>query len=167
MLPQVMAQLAHQVSQVSEPVADALWGVHNPGSGPAGATLAGLNPILGSSDAQLALSLLSLLPWLCTHFRHSPHAHIAALCILVRFPACSLQLAACPTGLLVPQLPWLCTHFRHCLHAHIAAVCVLVRLPACSLPDRLAGATAAVTAQCCDHTMPAQCCLAITALCAG
>ena len=83
-----MAQLAHQIAQASESAPDGLWAVHQPGSGPPAGSLEGLAPVLGAPTAQLALSLLSLLPWLCAHFRYSPHASVAALCLLVRLSGC-------------------------------------------------------------------------------
>ena len=44
----------------------------------------GLSALLGPVEAQLALSLFSLLPWLCANFRYSVHTSLASLCILVR-----------------------------------------------------------------------------------
>ena len=78
-----MAQLAHQIAQASAPAPGGLWGVYCPGSGGLGDTLGGLTPVLGDPAAQLALSLFSLLPWLCANFRYSPQANVAALCLMV------------------------------------------------------------------------------------
>ena len=143
-----MAQLAHQIAQVSEPVTDALWGVHLPGAGPAGGSMAGLAPVLGATQAQLALSLLSLLPWLCAHFRYSPHANVAALCLLVWAPfagccICGLRspawrmpagnVPAAPAALAVHVLPLLSVHLCGCavpagaLHSALPAALVSAR----------------------------------------
>ena len=81
---QVMAQLAHQIAQASPPAPGGLWGVYSPGHGGLGDTPEGLTPVLGDPTAQLALSLFSLLPWLCANFRYSPQSSVAALCLLVR-----------------------------------------------------------------------------------
>ena len=80
---QVMAQLAHQIAQASDPAPDGLWGLHELGSGLPGGSAEGLTPVVGAPEAQVAVSLLALLPWLCAHFRYSPHASVAALCLLV------------------------------------------------------------------------------------
>ena len=85
---QVMAQVMQQLAAAGEPPRQALVAAWvQPGGGAGGVALA---EVLGDLKAQLALSLAALLPWLCLHFRHSPHAPLAALCILV----CPLTAAA-------------------------------------------------------------------------
>ena len=101
-----MAQLAHQIAQASPPAPGGLWGVYSPGPGGLGDTPEGLTPVLGDPTAQLALSLFSLLPWLCANFRYSPQSSVAALCLLVRHVICHVDFV----GLLrhisaQPQLP--------------------------------------------------------------
>lgn len=80
-----MTQVAQQLAAAREAPQSALvaaWA--RPGRSSGG----GLAALLGDVDAQLALSLAALLPWLSLHFRHSPHTPLAALCILVRGRHC-------------------------------------------------------------------------------
>jgi hypothetical protein len=60
----------------------------------------GLSAVLGDVRAQLALSLSALLPWLCVHFRGSPHSNLAAVCIAVTL----LFLAKTLARIMSPQL---------------------------------------------------------------
>ena len=83
-LVQVMTQLVDQMAQLrpspprkSVSVLNAAGGVDMRGG------RKGLSALLGPVEAQLALSLFSLLPWLCAHFRYSVHSRLASLCILV------------------------------------------------------------------------------------
>ena len=88
---QVMTQLAEQIANMRRPVSareeavtalTLMEGSPAPeGSGEAVAAL------LGDPRDQLAFTILSVLPWLCVHFRHSSHAATAGACTRVR-PAC-------------------------------------------------------------------------------
>ncbi len=69
----------------------------------------GLSAVLGDVRSQLALSLSSLLPWLCVHFRGSPHSSLAAVCIAVML---SLSFILTQTDSL-DRLP-IHVHFVHC-----------------------------------------------------
>ena len=46
-------------------------------------TYNGLAALFGDPYDQLALSIFSLLPWLCLHFQHTPFTLIAQACIKV------------------------------------------------------------------------------------
>ena len=48
-----------------------------------GGTYKGLAALFGDPTDQLALSMFSLLPWLCLHFRHTPFTPLAQSCIQV------------------------------------------------------------------------------------
>ncbi len=48
-----------------------------------GGTYKGLAALFGHPKDQLALSVFSLLPWLCLHFQHTPFTPIAQACIKV------------------------------------------------------------------------------------
>jgi len=56
-----------------------------------GGTYKGLAALFGDPKDQLALSVFSLLPWLCLHFQHTPFTPVAQACIKVR---CSEPAAA-------------------------------------------------------------------------
>lgn len=84
-MTQVMTQLVDQIAQLrpapprhSVSLLNAAGGVDMRGG------RQGLSALLGPVEAQLAISLFSLLPWLCAHFRFSVHTRLASLCILVR-----------------------------------------------------------------------------------
>ena len=49
-----------------------------------GGTYKGLAALFGDPKDQLALSIFSLLPWLCLHFQHTPFTPVAQACIKVR-----------------------------------------------------------------------------------
>ena len=48
-----------------------------------GGTYKGLAALFGDPIDQLALSIFSLLPWLCLHFQHTPFTPVAQACIKV------------------------------------------------------------------------------------
>ena len=43
----------------------------------------GLAALFGDPKDQLAFTILSLLPWLCLHFRHTAYTYLAQSCIKV------------------------------------------------------------------------------------
>lgn len=82
---QVMTQLVDQMAQLRPLASRASVSVLNAAGGSdLRGGRKGLSALLGPVEAQLALSLFSLLPWLCAHFRYSLHTNLASLCILVR-----------------------------------------------------------------------------------
>ena len=101
-------------------------------------SLSGTAVLAGHPSDQLAITIISLLPWLCLHFRHGEHMAAAAACLQVSLPVCIPEphrrnlcmvypLIACTVIMAVPCLEWLtvliggllpdlCLHFWHGEH---------------------------------------------------
>lgn len=135
-----MTQLADQMAQLRPAPSRALVSVLNAAGGlDVRGGRKGFSALLGPVDAQLALSVFSLLPWLCAHFRYSMHSSLAALSILVRPRSAFLGLAppACLPRSCAPRpsrSPVL--HHRPCCHARLRLLaCVLHAKHAISAPS--------------------------------
>ena len=86
---QVMTQLADQIGRSRPPCRShtsaqyvTSLGIVEETQGQGG-TYNGLAALFGDPRDQLALSIFSLLPWLCLHFQHTSFTPIAQACIKV------------------------------------------------------------------------------------
>ncbi|DBA89055.1 TPA: hypothetical protein ACH3X2_000264 [Trebouxia sp. C0005] len=91
---QVMTQLADQIASSRPPFrsptqAQYLTSMSIVGETQGqGSTYKGLAALFGDPKDQLALSVFSLLPWLCLHFQHTPFTPVAQACIKALRLAC-------------------------------------------------------------------------------
>ncbi|KAL0053523.1 hypothetical protein WJX82_006983 [Trebouxia sp. C0006] len=84
-----------------------------------GGTYKGLAALFGDPKDQLALSIFSLLPWLCLHFQHTPFTPVAQACIKALRSACDkLRLVHVADGLAA-----LSSHAQQDLASLLAMLC--------------------------------------------
>lgn len=150
-----MTQLADQMAQLRPAPSRALVSVLNAAGGlDVRGGRKGFSALLGPVDAQLALSVFSLLPWLCAHFRYSMHSSLAALSILVRPRSASLGLAhhgragrrCCITGRAVMHA---CVCWHVCCMQSVRSLRPLSLEPEMIVGDEISAASsAAVCAPC-------------------